>query len=124
MASIVVHNASGTVITNGIDLPVDCSRGIATPVTISGDGEVYISVNSEPDVVGVISWEPEQDEYDSWIQDGNGNRIFFPIYGIVPAPPVSVTVTDALGHVTIIDQNTRFPEEGNFPLLHDPLVVT
>ncbi len=110
MTCVVVHNAFGSVTTNGIDLPVDCSRGCVTPVTIetpNGDGEVYVSVNADPNISDAV--------YDS---DGN---LLIPA---IQAAPVSVLVTDALGHVTTIDENTRYPEEGTFPLLHDPLVIT
>ena len=107
MTCVVVHNAFGTVAINGQDLPVDCSRGVETPVTITGNGGVYISVN--PNIIS-------QDVYDD-----TGLILITPaVFG----PPASVTISDALGHITIIDENTRFPQEGNFPILHDPLVVT
>ena len=122
MPSIVVTNVSGTVLTNGVALDVGACRGVATPVTISGDGEIHISVNPDPDVAALMP-VVVFDMLGNPVLNDDGTPQTQLETVMVPATPVSVTATDDMGMITVIAENTRFPFEGSFPLLHDPLTV-
>lgn len=100
MPSCVVTCTGGTITTNGAPLPVGACRGLAAPFTISGDGEFYLSVNPDPpvEIPG-----PENIEF-------------------VPATPVSVTLIDGRGLIAAVQENTRYPEEGSFPI-NSPVTV-
>ncbi len=97
MANIVV-TAKGDVQINGNTLPDGVCTSLLTPLTITGTGEVFLVCNPN---------QPQPIE---------GSDEF-----TVPEL-ASATIQDELGIITTIDQNTRYPEEGYFPLLR-PLTV-
>lgn len=93
--------AFGSISLNGELIPDGASRGAVTPADITGEGSFFIACNADQALQSVIVDFATQEEKT--------------IY--TPAPPVHLTLTDNLGLITIIDQNTRYPEEGEFPLL-------
>lgn len=99
MTSIVVTNVSGTVTLNGLDLPAGACRGVLTPATIDGDADIIISVNA--DGYNVPATYTEMGEL---------------MTPAVIVPEVSATISDALGVVSVVKQDERFPASGVYKM--------
>ena len=107
MTSFSITNALGNIIVNGIPLDEGAGRGVVTPAEITGDGEFYLACNAD---AGVTVRDTDPDTLEETVR-------------YIPAAPVSITISDALGVITTVDSDTRFPYEGNFPLLRPVRVV-
>ncbi len=89
-----IITVSGYVTVNGNVIPDGSCSGIPTPAVIDGTGEFFVACCPNPPnaIIG-----PEGITYE-------------------PAPDVCLTLLDEEAGITTIPQNTRYPEEGSYPL--------
>jgi len=118
MTSFVVHNSGGYIEVGGKPVPAGCSCGFEIPAVISGSGSFYITCNPNPPIL--------MGEHDVLVALDKTNpdetvSVKENIYK--PATSVSIDLTDSLGLITTVIENTRYPEEWDYPLTREITVT-
>ncbi len=113
MTCVVVTNSGTINITvNGVVLEPSTCRGVQAPVTIEGNGgEFFLSHSEELVSTGRMISREELDE--------NQEPVIRQVEERVRKYETEkrATLTDSRGEITQVVENTRYPQEGSFPLL-------